>query len=379
MGVGEAIAGVRAHFAIDRIEPNTARGLLGTERQPPYAGNWVGALIHAPTRSFGGHRKTCHPAGKPVKLLPWHLRLKVRLRVLLFAVLVLAVVLGGYVHQARRQRMAVDVIERNGGLVRYDWQYVNGQITSGRRPGGPIWLRRIVGDQYFQEVRNVVFLPCSDDEAPDLDLAPPGWDLHLQQNKGCKSVDELAQYLTAFPSLRSLYIQRAGATDAALGVIGSLSSLEEAHIVCPGSTDIGIARLRGLKRLKRLTIEEAKLTNVGLSHLMSLPRCETLCVSVVSFRAKREPASRQASRVRHLELITDNSPIERNSVGCLMALVNLDFFILNGASLSDESVKVLESLPTRCRLDLYSVRMSSDALQRLRSARPDLFISVLND
>jgi hypothetical protein len=283
------------------------------------------------------------------------------LRALLLALLVLGAILGWRVNRAREQRLAVSVIERNGGVARYDWQFVNDVIVAGRRPPGPRWLRRLIGDEYFQEVWNVVL---------HTNHAPDGRELG-----GFRPVDEVVQCLRAFPTLKDLYIHRRGASDLALEAIGSLDSLETVAIAsCPNASDAGVAHLRGLKRLKELFIEDARLSDVGLSHLFTLPSLETLCVSNVRFSGKAQSRATRPSNLGYLEVWSSNERIERNGFGCLSSLKSLSTFILHDATLSEENVLDLRSLPNNMILDLSSSRAPNEGIRQLKANRPDLDI-----
>jgi hypothetical protein len=72
------------------------------------------------------------------------------LRMLFLALTALAVWLGIVVNRARQQREAVEAIEALGGAVFFDWEYPNKPIRGA-------WLRRIVGNQFSQEVEAVFF------------------------------------------------------------------------------------------------------------------------------------------------------------------------------------------------------------------------------
>lgn len=73
----------------------------------------------------------------------------------------LAVWLGVVVNRVREQREAVKAIEALGGEVRYDWQlrYLPGttNLRVEPEPPGPACLRRILGDDFFQDVHAVDF------------------------------------------------------------------------------------------------------------------------------------------------------------------------------------------------------------------------------
>ena len=62
-------------------------------------------------------------------------------------VTVLCVWLGLVSERARKQREAVEAIEKVGGAVRYEYQ-----SKSGQEPPGPKWLRELVGEEYFVSV-----------------------------------------------------------------------------------------------------------------------------------------------------------------------------------------------------------------------------------
>lgn len=94
-------------------------------------------------------------------------RLSFNLRTSLVLVTAFAVYLGIAVNKASQQRKAVKAIEALGGAVRYNWQHVPdcgfhqaNDLAIGE-PSGPEWLRRLIGDDYFQNVEmvNLAHLP----------------------------------------------------------------------------------------------------------------------------------------------------------------------------------------------------------------------------
>lgn len=99
------------------------------------------------------------------------------LRTFFVLITVLAVWLGIVVNQAREQREAVKAFEALGGKVRYDWQQNDGMAT---QPGGPEWLRRLIGDDYFQ-IAEAAYCPQSN---PDIIKSIP----HLQRLRGLKTI-----------------------------------------------------------------------------------------------------------------------------------------------------------------------------------------------
>ena len=121
------------------------------------------------------------------------------LRTLFIALTAFAVWLGVIVHRAREEREAVKAIEALNGMVRYDWQphatrlegagapageiyYPRENANAG--PGGPAWLRRLIGDEYFQQADRAYLIHPQ----ADLSAAIP----HLARLRGLKSVTILA-------------------------------------------------------------------------------------------------------------------------------------------------------------------------------------------
>jgi hypothetical protein len=91
------------------------------------------------------------------------------LRSFLVPLTAFAVWLGVVVDRAREQREAVKAINELGGLalVTYDWE-----STGSRRPAGPHWLRRTIGDEFFQNV-DTVTLQKFGPESDILNSIPP--------------------------------------------------------------------------------------------------------------------------------------------------------------------------------------------------------------
>jgi hypothetical protein len=74
------------------------------------------------------------------------------LRSFLVVLTAAAVWLGVVVNRAREQREAVKAIEAAGGEAFFDWEYPD-------KPIRDAWLRRIVGNQFSEEVEAVFFRP----------------------------------------------------------------------------------------------------------------------------------------------------------------------------------------------------------------------------
>ena len=88
--------------------------------------------------------------------LVFRLRFQFSILSLLLLVVVVAVPfswLATEMKAARKQREAVEEIEKAGGAVSYDYQFdLSGTWIPGATPPGPAWLRNLLGDDLFVDV-----------------------------------------------------------------------------------------------------------------------------------------------------------------------------------------------------------------------------------
>jgi hypothetical protein len=183
--------------------------------------------------------------------------------------MLLVLVLGGWlgwrVHLARRQREAVAVIKAGGGDVGYDWEFVGDERHYVAGPPVPAWLRRTIGEEYFQDVveANLAYTDSVFDR----------W-------YNWKLTGDVVPTLRSFPRLRFLHLNGSQATDRTMDVVAGLNDLEELTMDNARVTDAGIAKLKGLKKLRALRIEtdsgKLPIGDTGMAHLKSLTRLEHL-------------------------------------------------------------------------------------------------------
>jgi hypothetical protein len=186
------------------------------------------------------------------------------LRTLLVLMTVLCVWLGFKVNAARRQKEAVLALRETGAMIVFDYQLrtVSGlpqkKIDLTRSPPGPVWLRKLLGDESFG---NVIIVQLHTFDLP----GPPGrLDLSLLQNLPTLSSlmvrsDELCDddliKIGGIRSLKFLYLYASHLTDAGLAHLQSLSELGVLDLSFGGNfTDAGLRSLRGLKKLTNFTV-----------------------------------------------------------------------------------------------------------------------------
>jgi hypothetical protein len=173
-------------------------------------------------------------------------RIALSVRVLMAAILALSVPLAWLVHKARAQRLAVSALAAAGVSVTYDYVYADGKYDYTATPWGPSWLRRLIGDEYFQEVAGVALL------------------------KGKAVTDEHLAILQGLPHLRQLYARSSSISDAGLRHLEGLGELESLHIGDTAVGDTGMASIGRLRGLKELILEETLVSDRGLDHLRGL-------------------------------------------------------------------------------------------------------------
>ena len=149
-----------------------------------------------------------------------------RLRTLVVFVLMCAIPGSWFavrMQQAKKQREAVEAIERLLGSVWYDYQDRDGELP------GPTWLRDLLGDDFFARVVGV--------------------------NLGSAQV-----------------------TDTDLKHIITLSQLRRLDLGSKPITDAGLEHLRGLSQLRVLILTGTRITDAGLKYLTKLAQLQEICV-----------------------------------------------------------------------------------------------------
>ena len=285
-------------------------------------------------------------------------RFRLSVRALMALVLVVAVVLGWKVNRARNQRLAVAAIRAKGGRVSYDFAYGADLKTLPMwEPAAPKWLRKALGDEYFQEVTMVTLLSRSDtldDFLPSLGLLD-----HLEYLRSYTltiSDSALAQ-LATYPSLQTLIVsaERDGPSDEGLASLAGARKLRELMIEpAAGVTDPGMASLAKLPELKVLRISDApSLTALGLKNL--------------------------GPRLAELEgLILLQTGLSDEGMACLGACRKLKLLNLNGAKLGNAGFFHVRHMESLRLLSIESTNVTDEGLAALRGLKELRGISLAN-
>ena len=224
---------------------------------------------------------------------PW--RYRVSLRALMTLILVVAAALGWRVNRAHTQARAVARVKQAGGLVVYDYQFDGTYLYKNNpSPRVPAWLRRMVGNEHFQEVTKVSFY---DKTATDAALAAVGDFDHLIAiiiNDASEVTDTGLAHLAGLPRLQEMEIWGlSGITDTGLSHLAELRNLQKLELnglaflqrrerwKPPAITDAGLSHLAGVRCLQEVELRNLPLiTDAGLAHLAGMPGLRRMSLSL---------------------------------------------------------------------------------------------------
>ncbi len=202
------------------------------------------------------------PPAAPQPRLRWY---QYRLRSLFLLMLVAAIPLGWLsvkLKAARQQKAAVEAIEKLGGQVVYDYQRDEFDTTS--KCPGPAWLRKLLGDDLFANVRRVdLTVEITDADLETLKRLPQLQELCL----GFSVSDAGLERLKGLAQLQALYLEYANISDAGLKHLSGLSQLQRLSVPGTKVTDAGLRHLKGLAQLRDLNVSGTKVSDAGVKEL----------------------------------------------------------------------------------------------------------------
>ena len=174
--------------------------------------------------------------------------------------------LGRKIERKRREQAIVDAIRERGGVVEYD--YINGE------PSGPAWLRWLLGDNLFDDVKRARIRHV--DEATLGGLAEMTRLRRLDLNNTNMTDDGLA-HLKGLTQLQWLDLDNTQVTDGGLVNLKGLIQLQNLFLAKTKVTDDGLVNLKALNELQRLFLFNTKVTGAGVADLnKALPNCKIM-------------------------------------------------------------------------------------------------------
>ena len=289
-------------------------------------------------------------------------RFTVSLRVLMLLVLIAAIGLGWRVTAPYTAR-AVARIKKAGGDIYYDYEFDQAyHYKQNASPWAPPWLRRAVGDEYFQEVAEVHFgRNTTDDQlavVEDLD--------RLIKITLSEVTDARLMHLRHVKSLRIAHLNGTDITDAGLAHLAGLPDLQELSVwtIYPGITDVGLAHLAGLPHLQELSVRGicADITDVGMAHVARMTELRTLRVHLSTEITDIGVA--QIAKLPHLQKLK-LYPVT-DAAGGLASLTELQELDLSYTNINDAGVRCLKDMKKLCTLNLeWNRRITNNGLAPL--------------
>jgi uncharacterized protein YjbI with pentapeptide repeats len=246
--------------------------------------------------------------------------LQFSLRSLFVLTTLCAMWLGYLSKRAHDQRVAVKRILELGGSLAYDFKFdaAGKPVKNPARPGWP-WLRRLVGDEYFQEVVRV-------------------------------------------------NLDKTDVSDADLQLIGRLKHLSFLSLNHTKVSDAGLSHIRRLCGLRDLGLMETKITGAGLRHVKDFENLEGLNLSRTAVDDQGVKYIGNLSRLERLDLW--ETSVTSKGVASLTRLTNLDFLSLRYTHVDDSAISHLVAMQSLTELHLSGSRVSGEGLFSLREALP---------
>lgn len=146
------------------------------------------------------------------------------------------------IERAKKQKADVSEIRKSGGAAFFDWQLHAFDSLRTQEPPLPVWLRELLGEDFFASVVEVHLEPCS-------------------------IPDALLSHVKALPQLRDLDIEGIELTDTQLEHIGELIQLRFLAIRYPKVSGCERKGLNALTQLEGLYIFHPPITDAGLQRL----------------------------------------------------------------------------------------------------------------
>ena len=204
---------------------------------------------------------------------------RVTLGGLMLLIVALAVWMGWATNKVRKQSRAVDAIIARGGQVIYAHQRAPmaanpNAINANAKPPGPEWLRKRIGDDYFQSPVHVsIARPAYQPNTARMARKPiPPPKPHD---------DDIMVAFADLPDLEFVNLDRGPTTDAGLAHLAGLKKLRTLLLgEADDITDVGLAHLAGLTKLDRLVIfNTGKITDAGVAHFSRMKSLTSLWIT----------------------------------------------------------------------------------------------------
>ncbi len=283
------------------------------------------------------------------------------------------------------------------GAVDYDWQvddhYLRTQATG---PKAPLWLRKILGDEYFQEIVVV--------RIPEEPFPPPNFDHPGEEGDPTKferafDADQLA-CLDGLDRIESFELERGELKPEGLARLGRMSRLKDLTLITSPLDADGLAQigrlsnleslcldlepgpgtdlefLDRLPKLKELQILGGSITETGLARIGRLERLELLSIEDGSKLTDASLSHLKESKKLRILKLKEAGTITVAALAPLEGLTKLQYLDLSGTPGDDELLVRLGNLPRLKMLSLAKGTIRDETIDELKTTKPKLKLDI---
>ena len=221
-----------------------------------------------------------------------------------------------HVNRVRNQRLVVAELSSVGGLVIYSYQW---QQRTRQEPPGPKWLRSLLGDDIFADVKEV---DIRHDHVTEQTLAR----------------------VATLPAVLTLMMRSDRISDSGLAHLAKMSTLQQVDLYSPGLSDASLAQLAKIEGLKYLTVDSPQLTDVGLEYVGKLKKLEAIDIKA--------------------------DQVTGESLAQIATLPNLRQLTLDSKQLADVGLVHLQLAPRLKHIAFKKGKLTEGEIERLCEAHP---------
>lgn len=306
------------------------------------------------------------------------------LRTLLFSMLILSLLLGGFAWRKQRAGKQAEAVASLRGLrcsVLYDYEVEAIKRQSTKWPpdsGWPSFLVKGLGQDFFHNVNAV----NTGDQTPSSEERIRFWDsvdrlskLHqLVLSKGWMDHEGLTR-LRHPQKLEILVIASCLVTDDDLKVVGSMTGLKTLQIygLDYPITDEGIAALDDLSELETLLLGSSKITDDSAPHLAKHRKLANLQIVANHLTDKSTPWLGQLTEMFQLSI--SEMAIGDAGAGNLKNLTKLEYLRADGTQITDEGLVNLAHLTSLQSLSVRRTKVTREGIARFKAQLPACTVS----
>ena len=218
-------------------------------------------------------------------LFRWRFQFSIRsLLLLTFAIAFPCSWLATEMEAAKKQKMLVDVIKKEGGSVQYNLGELEpGFHSYGTRSPELPQLQELLGDDFFGEINDVSYrnMSASGIPAASLDLLDQLPQLRILDFYHAKITDSGWARLKGLTRMQTLSLPN-DTTDEKLGCLDGMTQLRTLALTSAAITNDGLKHLMKTPRLQLLSLAGTKITDAGLGHLRGMLNLETIFLPALS-------------------------------------------------------------------------------------------------